>query len=367
MCERLEAADKDPMAGIEIVRRSTPAVLANPSLMQAFSRSSEMAVDLTGRNLRLPTYTDNEIIALMKTGVSELDDAVAEHFLKLGDCWLSTAWKNIYTTNSELNSNSLDGLITGRNGVDIALFIFLTARQLWQNPLKDVDMSGSSFEEAMVHYRDQAALALCAECRAIAEDERAGRLIYDNRQGRLEVLEKPYRDFIAKGGDNETLLGFSISGDDYISIDQILSNQEVYKNSWKRHEAFNKVAFENRRFNAMRDGLVVEFDYMTSTATEETFPTITRAEARRLFISEVEKIRTADFDDLPILCMRLICRSRFPAGNAEDILEGMHRACENNPDIGPREAVGIVTIELIARFYAQFLGLTSPDESFVKI
>ncbi len=189
--DRLQTLDNDPMTGIEIVRRRAPEVLANPSLMQAFSRSSEKVVDLNGRNMRLPSYDDNQIIALIKTGVSELDDAIIAHFSALGDGWLSTAWRNIYTTNSELKSNSLSGLITGRSGVDLALFVFLTARQLWQNPPADVDMVGSDFEEAMVHYRDQAAVALCAEVNAIAEDARMGKLIYSNANERLEVLEGP--------------------------------------------------------------------------------------------------------------------------------------------------------------------------------
>lgn len=360
MSERCDTLDSDSMSGIEIVRRSTPAILVHPSLMASFSRAKDSTLDISVRNFRLPVYEDIEVLPMLRTGSKDLDEAIVEHFTKLGEGWLSTMWKNVFTAFGEPSREGLRSLLFGRGNVDVALFVFLIARQLWQNPIKDIDMSAESYEESMVHYRDQAAIALCNEIDILAGEEREGVLIFSSNKGRLEVWDKPYRDFISKGGSNETLLGFSISGDDFISVDQMLEKQEMYQAAWARHESLNKATFENRRFNAMKEGLLIEYQYMTQTSTEEEFPLGLRDSATKVFREEVQKLRQDDFKCLAMTCMRLITRSRFPTTNAEDILEGIQIQMDNNKGIDVREAVAIVTIELCARFYAQFMRKIDP-------
>ncbi len=363
MSERCSVLDNNPMSGIEIVRRSTPAALLHPSLMASFSRARESVLDITTRNFKLPVYEDNEVIPMLRTGAKDLDEALVEHFSKKGDGWLSTVWKNVFTAFGEPSRDGLRTLIYGRGNVDIALFVFLVARQLWQNPIKDIDMSAEKFEEGMVHYRDQAAIALCNEVETLAREEEMGTLVYSNIKGRLEVWDKPYRDFIIKGGSNEALLGFSISNDDFVSCDQLMEKKELYESAWARHETLNKATFENRRFNAMKEGLMIEHQYMTQISSEEQFPLALREPALAIYREEVQSLRPDSFKNLAMTCMRLICRSRFPNLNTEDILEGIQTQMDNNPGIDVREAVAIVTIELIARFYAQFMSKIDPSSA----
>lgn len=360
MSERCSVLDSNPLTGIEIVRRSTPAVLLHPSLMASFGRARESAVDITPRNFRLPVYEDNEVAPMLRTGAKDLDEAIAEHFAKKGEGWLSTMWKNVFTAMGEPSRDGLRTVVYGRGNVDVALFVFLIARQLWQNPIQEIDMSADVFEESMVHYRDQAAIALCNEIETLASEEKMGTLIYSNTKGRLEVWDKPYREFIIKGGSNEALLGFAISGDDFLSSDQLMEKKDLYSAAWARHETLNKATFENRRFNAMKEGLMIEYQYMTQTSSEEQFPLALREPAMNIFREEVQGLRPDSFKNLAMTCMRLICRSRFPNMNSEDILEGIQTQMDNNPGIDVREAVSIVTIELIARFYAQFMRKIDP-------
>lgn len=367
MSERCGVLDADPMSGIEIVRRTTPAALLHPSLMASFGRAQESVVDIATRNFHLPVYEDNQILPLLRTGATDLDEAVMDFFAKKGDGWMSTVWKNVFTQYGEASRDGLRSLLYGRGNVDIALFVFLAARNLWQNPVKDVDMTASDYEEAMVHYRDQSAIALCNEVDTLRSEEKEGTLIYANVRGRLEVWEKPYRDFITKGGSNEVLLGFSISNDDFVSLDQIMEKKELYTAAWARHENINKATYDNRRYNSMKAGLVVEFQYMMQTATEEQFPLSLRQPALAIFEAEVDKLRMDDFSKLAMTCMRLVCRSRFPASNAEDILEGLQLQIDNNPGIAIQEAGGIVTIELISRFVAQFMRRISPAQATAGI
>lgn len=367
MSERCSVLDADPMSGIEIVRRTTPAILLNPSLMASFGRAQESIVDITTRNFRLPVYEDNQILPLLRTGAAELDEGIMDFFAKKGDGWLSTMWKNVFTRYGEASRDGLRSLLYGRGNVDVALFVFLAARNLWQNPVKDVDMTAEDYEESMVHYRDQAAIALCNEVDTLRSEEQNGTLVYANIRGRLEVWDKPYRDFISKGGSNEVLLGFSISNDDFISIDQILEKKELYAAAWARHENINRATYEGRRYNSMKAGLLVEFQYMLQTASEESFPLALRQPALAIFEEEVAKLRMDDFSKLAMTCMRLVCRSRFPATNAEDILEGIQIQIDNNPGISVQEAASIATIQLISRFVAQFMRRISPAQATGRI
>lgn len=359
MCEQSEMIGKNPITSFEIVRRSIPAPLKHPSLIASIKRAEDVVTSTSRPNLRLPAMTDQEILPLMRTGAADLDKAVQEFFLSKPEGWLETTWKNIYTEKSA-TGNDLQGVMFGRNNLDTALFVFLTARRLWDNPLDGANMSASSYSESLQMMRNQAAKILLSELIVLADEEKGGVLVFAVRGDVIEVWEDAYRDWLANGGKNEVLLGMVMTGNLKYTVSQINANAQEYANVWSRHEATNNAAFMNTRLLRMRDAFRLEMQHITTNSSQDEFPIAQRKSAMLCFNRMVNEITYSDLENMAMTCMRLVCRSRFPTYNFEAILESLQRQMDQNPELTIKEAVDIVTKEHIARWLASQMVMVAP-------
>lgn len=361
MVEQIEMIGSNPITNIEIVRRAIPAPLKHPSLLASLKRSEDVASSPRRPNMRLPALQDAEILPLMRTGAGDLDKAIESYFATKPEGWLSSTWNIIYGENSKAGMD-LQGVMFGRNNIDTALFVFLTARRLWDNPVKDTNMAAGEYSEGMQHLRNQAAKILLSEVLLLAEEERKGVLVYAMSNDRIEVWEDAYRDWLAAGGRNEVLLGMALTTENKVTIAEINANAQEYANAWSRHESINNAAFMNTRLLRMRDALRLEMQHITANSSEEEFPSSARKAALNTFNRMVNEVSYHDLDNLPMLCMRLVCRSRFPTRNFEAILESLQRQVDENPDLSVQEAVNIVTHEHVARWLATQMKLMAPGQ-----
>lgn len=361
MVEQIEMIGSNPITQIEIVRRGIAAPLKHPSLLASIKRAEDVATSTRRPNMRLPALQDSEILPLMRTGAAELDKAIESYFASKPEGWLSTAWTNIYTERSGAGMD-LQATMFGRNNIDVALFVFLTARRLWDNPLQETNMASSEYQDGMQFLRNQAAKILLSEVHILAEEEKNGVLIYSITGTRIEVWEDAYRDWLASGGRNEVLLGMALGSEHKVTIREINNNAQEYANAWSRHESINNAAFMNTRLLRMRDALRLEMQHITNNSSEEEFPTISRSAAMNTFNRMVNEVSYTDLENLPMLCMRLVCRSRFPTRNFEAILESLQRQMDENSDLSIKEAVNIVMHEHVARWLAAQMNLVAPGE-----
>lgn len=360
MCEQMEMIGKNPITDVEIVRRRIPAPLKHPSLIASIKRSNEVVTSTVRPNMRLPSLSAAEILPLMRTGSAELDKAIEEHYAGKEEGWLETVWDNIYTEKSSAGMD-LQAVMFGRNNIDVALFVFLTARRMWDNPIPNVNMASGTYTEGMVSLRDQAAKILISEVVMLADEETKGVLIYSITGTRVEVWEDTYRDWLASGGRNEVLLGMLLGSDRKVTVAQINENAQEYANAWSRHEGINALTFSNNRLMRIRDGFRIEMQHMTLNSSEEDFPAATRQAAMNTFNRMVNEVRLDDLENMPMTCMRLVCRSRFPGRNFEAILESLQRQMDDNDDLSIQEAVDVVTQEHVARWVATQMHLVAPS------
>ena len=91
------------------------------------------------------------------------------------------------------------------------------------------------------------------------------------------------------------------------------------------------------------------------TKEEETFAQTTPnyiAAVNANFESELANIRSGDLDNIYMLAMKLVCRSRFYYTDAEIILCDIEEARRVNPNIDVREAALIATANYVFDFIA---------------
>lgn len=359
MCEQAEMIGKNPITEFEIVRRSIPAPLKNASLIASIKRAEDVVTSTSRPNLRLPELSAQEILPLLRTGAGDLDKQVEELFASKPEGWLETTWKNIYTEKSAVG-NDLQAVMFGRNNLHTALFVFLTARRLWDNPIENTNMSSNGYGDAMQAMRNQAAKILLSELLVLAEEEKNGVLVYSIRGNTIEVWEDAYRQWLSTGGKNEVLLGMAMTGNVKYTIAQINDAAAEFAGVWSRHEAINNASFMNTRLLRMRDALRLEMQHITTNSSEDEFPIAQRPSAMQCFNRMVNEVSYDDLKNLPMTCMRLVCRSRYPTYNFEAILESLQRQMDENPELTIKEAVDIVTKEHIARWLASQMVVVAP-------
>lgn len=367
--QAMELIGSNPDNGVEIVIHSQPGPLAEPSLIKSIQLNKEVIFTREQLLTGLPALDDNQITALMMTGAASVDAAIAEHFSKKEEGWLAARWKSIFCVNfgEPSPADGLDAYIGGRPNVDSALMVFLVTRKIWKSPLEGTDMSADKYEDSMVAYREQSGLRLCHELERLDRDSQAGILVINTETvvgGTMKVTVNAsvYRDFLKKGGSNETLLGNLLQPQKEVRLDAILEKKDLLEATWSRHYARNAALFDQKRLLKMQGCLVYEWECLAKDYTVEDFPVHERASSRAMILQASHVLTPKDFDDLGSLALRLVCSARFYKTDAFEILAGMQRAQEKNPGIDKAEAAHISTEEYVCRWIGRQLEPVSANK-----
>ena len=362
LAQAMESVAGNPDNGVEVVLRTQPGPLAEPSLISSIKLNASAVFTREELCNDMPPLDDNQIRSLMQTGAASVDASISEFFAKKEEGWLAGRWKEIFcrSVTEAVPSDGLDAFITGRDNVDTAMMVFLVTRSIWNKPMDGCNMSADKYEQLMTNYRTQAGLRLCYELECMDRDSQSGILItgMENVPGgnqRVIVNASVYRDYLKKGGSNEMLLGNLLQPVRDTRADVILEKKDLLEASWQRHFAYNKNFYDQKRLLDMRQALVTEWDYLVREYTGEDFPVHERAVARALIVRLTHTVVPKDFDDLNGLSLRLVCAARFYKTDAIEILGGMQRAKENNPGISPQEAANISVTEYVCRWIGKHL------------
>ena len=367
--QAIELIGSNPDNGVEVAIHSQPGPLAEPSLIKSIMLNKDAVFSREHLCSDMPELDDNMIRSFMNTGAASVDASIAEYFSKKEDGWLAARWKGIFcvSPHEPVPKDGLEAYIGGRQNVDTALMVFLITRRIWNAPMEGVNMTSDTYEDTMIRYRTQAGLRLCHELERLTNDSQVGILVVsrENVVGgtvKVTVNASVYRDFIAKGGTNEILMGNLLQSHPEVRVDALLEKKDLLEASWKRHYSANKALYDQKRFLQMRDALAREWQGLMMEYTPEDFPVHERASSfamvQRLALGTTPK----DFDDLYTLALRLACQSRFYKTDAFEILSGMQRARENNPGIEKTEAANISVQEYVCRWIGRSMEPVSANK-----
>lgn len=341
--------------GACVVERCIPPILLNESFMEAIQESREAPRHDIRLGLRLPSMTGQELRLLMKTGLPTLDIVVSEFMAEIGDEGLESLWSQLFM---ELNPISGEGkagtnlshYIVGESNIRNAVFVFLVSRRLCEQIIAGANMTEAEYMRLVSDYRNQAAARLCDIASQYVVEERNGRLIQSVSGLKITVNGALYRKFLEEGGTAESILGSLLFSDNAVNIAQLLENKEQYETRWRRQYAINEQSYRNRRFQRIKEILVIEYANQTKNTSEKDFPIHERQFCHELFTRAVAALTIDEVDDIVMVCLKLLGKSRFRNRNVYDILSGMAYVRKKNPDIAPKEAASIAIIEYIARW-----------------
>lgn len=362
-CDALRALTPSSLLGVEVQVFNYPAPLEAGQLEASVQRFADDVPNEPRLAARLPARTYTELLEIIGSGSGALDKDVQAWLATKGETFLTSLWEEVFTQKQASLTDAAKSFFTftedRENGIDNALAIFLLARKLVEAPIEGVEMPLPAFENLMAEFRGQAGLRLKRAYAEMDQINKLGILVRSVTQRVTVVNDKVYRGWIEAGGDNEVLFGNMMDTVPQTLVSNIDAKAPALKAAWTRHATLTATVENNRRFSRTKAILDSTFRAQLAeiSADDETVRNNVDLVLSR-FRDELETAREKDLEDLHGLCLRLVCRSRFPHTSAEEILSGIARIECENPKIDVREAAAVAVIEYIAKWVATQFKVT---------
>lgn len=355
--EALRSLSPSTLLGMEVKVHSSPAPLDLAQLENSIERFAAQSPAEPRLSARLPVLPYTELLELMGSGAGGVDKEVQAWLAIKGETFLTSLWEAVFTQSPvALNARavSFNTFVQDReNGVDNALAIFLLARKLVEQPIEGVEMPLQAFENLMAEFRNQAALRLKYALEENVRIVKNGELVRFSDARVSVVNEKVYRPWIEAGGDNEVLFGNQLQPRPFMMQRDLDDNAVALKAAWTRHAVLTATVENNRRFSRTKEILDQQFRAQLKEITAEDAIVQGNAElVLSKFRSELAAAKEGELKDLYALCLKLVCRSRFPHTAAEELLSTIQRIQCENPKVDVREAAAVAVLEYIAGWVA---------------
>lgn len=312
--------------------------------------------------LNLPEASAEAILGLAETGAATFDNAVRDWLAIKGDAWIVGKYNDVFRKlpYSEMDSEVVDFRYLAQCE-ETMLLTFLIARKLIEvGPAEGTPGNLSAFNETVAKYRDQAAVRLIRFLKTLDNDRKNGRLVREIARDvtayaptNIIVDKVLYDGWLAEGGSNDVLFGNALNTPASYIIENINERAGEYQAAWNKFANATMMAERNSKEVKTREILLRHWKNMMNDETEHDPETQAN---RQVIVSRFTKILdempASEFDDLYNAAMKLVCRSRYPASGAEELLTGLERAKAANPNLTTREAASLSAMEYICSWIA---------------
>ena len=360
----------------QTLRELTPAMMAKINIqtwepaqpllqteLSSFLREFEgVPFDDIELKLNLPEATAEAISGLVETGAATFDNAVRDWLAIKGDAWVVGKYNDVFRKipYEDMNSETVDFRALAQCE-ETMLLTFLLARKLIEvGPAEGTPGNLSAFNETVATYRDQAAVRLIRFLKTLDADRKNGRLVRSIERDLTAfaatdiVVDKVLYDaWLTEGGSNEILFGNALNSPASYIIENINERAAEYQGAWNKFANATMLAERNSKEVKTREILLRHWKNMMNDEDEHDPETLAN---RQTIVSRFQKIldemSASDFDDLYSVALKLVCRSRYPASGAEELLTGLERAKCTNPNLSTREAASLSALEFICSWIA---------------
>ena len=345
------------LLGMEVVIYNPPKPLINAVFENTLTKYSDINYD-AGLTLTfsLPEIQEDELRKLINTNSNELEKDIDEWLANCGSGFLYTVWREFFMLQKASNMHAYISQTKsnyGRSSVDIdrLLAIHLIARNLFDNPPEGTSSNLATFNTLVSALRDNSGTRLYFENQEYYDEIGKRKTLVRSIIGpKVIVNGEVYRSWIAEGGENEILFGNTLLTKPVLDVNSITEKKDELLKEWNKHCALISTAEANRKFVRMKEIL---FSSFRSQLIDDQDEELNREALLRTFQEKIQTIRESDLECLYTLSLRLICQTRFPQTDAEEILLGINRVAKENPKLDVREAAAVAVIEYIATWISQ--------------
>lgn len=363
----IEKQTRNP-GDLEIVPNEWADVWSNPTLSQMVSPYAGQPADV-----ELPTMPnmpavagDEDVLALIRTGVSHVDDQIAA-MVKGWDPGHAAYLYNTYFSSGVGPTDDVAGINTvGPGNAGTGLMLYLISRALQDDRPAEVDLDDAEYQLRMARITNYLGSRV-----ATSITDRTGRTEVNNLDikypqpggtgiaaggSKIFVDGDVYRKFLGEGGTPEVLFG-SHFGDRTRSYQDLLANKETYLQNWETKRGWQAAQVEANKLDIIRQACVKGLLDLAEQMPEELavidLPTLTPA------IEAVAAAITPESTEcLYTLSRDLVTRVLYPHTDAAKILCLFDDAKCADEAMSNEEATLVVVVDLLCDWVAQQITIT---------
>lgn len=352
----------------ELIQKDIPTPLQNDSFVQEVTKNDGGSFVQPRGRITIRDVSDIAgITEKLVTGSEIFDSSVKEWIDNKGEAFIVDLWKKTFASVHEGPYQTLPELMDvfkGPDALDNALFVYLVSRKLMDDAPEYANMSLANWRETVRDYINNSAKTITREISMgqtmTSNKTLVTRVDFNNK---VVIVNGPvYRDYIATGGKNEIIFGAIVSDEVPYSLGVILANPEKYQKAWDSYASINKASLRAKAFASFKEACefvlvgqlnsLAEFEqekFNENSAFRDTIVASYKNLIKHLYIEDMNNIYHT--------VMKLVCNGRFPYTDAYRFLDAMNDIAKDNPELDPREAATVATIEYISDHMADQMKL----------
>jgi hypothetical protein len=361
---RLSNAPVNELNKFEIREEEDCPVLYGPALRKLTDQYNAYPGGTPVMTINAPDYEIADLVKMLATDVGSIDDGLLTWAATLDTYTLTGAWQKFFTfrAGNIYEGVSFDGRM--EKSPSNMLLVFCWARHMLENDVvpEGMTMPLASFRAKLEEYVGYAGRLLSYEQDRNDAAIKNRVLVRSVGFNRVNVYSPVYRAWLESGGDTDVLYGMAVSGNDLnFTVDTIEANAEKYKSAWKTHSRIVTATDSATRFNYLREQLVLVFESIINRPDEDgNQPDINQVKNFvEKFQLEMRDVNVGETQDLHCVCLKLLCRTLYSNTASEFLLSRMDEEAKRNPDIPPREAATVATLEYINYWIASQMMVKS--------
>lgn len=311
-------------------------------------------------NIKPFTLVTNDPVSLLEEILLTADPELAEHYahlLKENNELVVSTFKDFFITNYFENLE-----LTPKNAIDVAnrhLIGFLIANTLYDQAHPTVlSYDLYEYKEVVADIRN-----LCANYYLKAKDYvdqlvTSSTLVTSIDRKTITVIYPVYKEWLTQGNSQETLFGMMVSSVFYSSTALINQYKEKLDKAWFDYLNFSSTNIKLNNFNNLLDSFKYAYKKLFEVCVNESEKEAMAVKdyyqiADKLFEQELATVRMTDLEDMTLLAIRLIAKSRFYYTSSFEILDRIYTYLSKDEKLDPREAALIAQIEYVSRYLAK--------------
>lgn len=361
----LQKLDTDPVSKFQIIQDKLPEPLVSDGFLDKLERDNGNIFVPPERFFNLDSAGPSWIIDFLLTGSAGFDNKIRAWVATKGDAFLVNTWEKYFTNKTEFRDANQEFLLDIETNIDMALFVYLAACKLHDDPPEGMTMSLSDFNATVIQYRETAARSLLRTNAKYRENKSSKMLVTLNKRAEKKVYVHPdvYLEWIKEGNTNEMLFGALIGQSSYYYAKDFTEHKDELLRTWATYCQVSRAKFKNDHFAAFLNILqsVVVSDIQNKSSEEESFFTENPNAFDNILKLLEEELKTVVFEDMTDIhrvVTRLVCKSRYFYTNAYTFLQAMDEAMKMDKNTTPEEASLIATIETLSDFMAEQMVVT---------
>jgi hypothetical protein len=305
---------------------------------------------------------------LLRDGYIGVENSIKTLVASLPSDYLVKLWDGFFTFNDTPGAITPSS-VTIMNSYErlyVGILLYQMCKNLYDE--SDVELGNytlAEFKNKLTGIADYAGGLIINNLNRINLLDSTGIMVLSIRRDKklCVVSGKLYHEWLSKDNSPEVLFGLIVSNSDAMNVNAINNMKDKLLQEWKLYYNLNLSRHMTDKLNVFKRILVERFYMEMKNATEEeniyreSHPKANEIVKHRLN-ELIDGLKNSDMADLFTVSLKLIAQCRFYYTSAFDILYGVKKALDDNPELDVREAALISTIEYIGDYIADQIDRT---------